>query len=116
MNTRPSTGINAGSISLTDEDAVRQVLVNSVLGLWTVVNDLTRLKPTRQVGHLQDTPLVIVGRMWPGLVEWTRASMLSLDPPLASAKDLAIPQCVANADEAVAIIRQHRDGWLAGSR
>jgi uncharacterized protein (TIGR00730 family) len=234
-----STTANAGTISLTDEDAVKQILVNSVLGLWTVVNDLTRLKPTRrdryrvtifgsaraqpgtfgyeetrraaaalgamgcdiitgggpglmqaanegaatfagrvesvgirvdlpfeqdgnafvtemfqhrtfftrlhqfvltsdafvvapggigtvletlmiwqllQVGHLQGTPLVLVGRMWPGLLEWTRASMLSLDPPLASETDLAIPHCVADADEAIAIIRQHREGWLASSR
>ena len=35
-------------ISLADEEAVKQVLVNSVLGLWDVVNDLTRLKPSRR--------------------------------------------------------------------
>ena len=34
-------------ISLADEDAVKQVLVDSVLGLWDVVNNLTRLKPSR---------------------------------------------------------------------
>ena len=50
--------------------------------------------------------------MWPGLVEWARQSMLPTDPPLASAPDLAIPRCVANADEAIAIIGEHRDGWL----
>ena len=225
------------AISLTDEEAVRQVLVNSVLGLWTVVNDLTRLKPTRreryrvtifgsararpgtfgyeetkraaaalaamgcdiitgggpglmqaanegaagsaghvesvgirvdlpfeqegnafvtemfqhrtfftrlhqfvltsdafvvapggigtvletlmiwqllQVGHLQGTPLVLVGRMWPGLVEWARASMLATEPPLASAADLAIPHCVPDADGAIAVLREHRERWLAG--
>lgn len=32
--------------------------------------------------------------------------MLSSDPPLANAEDLAIPVCVADADEAVAIIRE----------
>src|SRR5262249_39549545 len=37
-----------GSISLSDEDAVKQVLVDSVLGLWDVVNSLTRLKPSRR--------------------------------------------------------------------
>jgi len=35
-------------ISLGDEDRVRQVLVDSVLGLWDVVNNLTRLKPSRR--------------------------------------------------------------------
>ena len=35
-------------VSLADEDHVRQVLVESVLGLWDVVNNLTRLKPSRR--------------------------------------------------------------------
>src|SRR5215475_9322000 len=195
------------TISLADEEAVKQVLVNSVLGLWEVVNNLTRLKPSRddryrvtifgsarakpgtiayeetkrvskalaelgcdiitgggpglmqaanegvelaggdgrqsvgirvdlpfeqevnpfvelafehrtfftrlhhfvlasdafivapggigtvletmmiwqllQVKHLEDTPLILVGRMWPGMVEWARESMLSFETPLA---------------------------------
>jgi hypothetical protein len=33
---------------LADEEGVKQVLVNSVLGLWDVVNNLTRLKPSRR--------------------------------------------------------------------
>src|SRR5499427_8482836 len=36
------------SISLADEDRVRQVLADSVLGLWDVVNNLTRLRPSRR--------------------------------------------------------------------
>jgi len=220
-------------ISLADEDQVRQVLVDSVLGLWDVVNNLTRLKPSRrdryrvtifgsarlqpgsvgydetkraaaalaemdcdiitgggpglmqaanegaasrrgqsvgirvelpfeqevnafvteafehrtfftrlhqfvltsdafivapggigtvlelmliwqllQVGHLTQTPLILVGNMWPGLVAWARESMLATDPPLASAPDMAIPRCVQNADEAIAIIRESREAWL----
>src|SRR5262252_6712970 len=34
-------------VSLSDEEAVKKVLVDSILGLWDVVNNLTRLKPTR---------------------------------------------------------------------
>jgi len=223
----------SGSIDLSDQDAVTRVLVNSVLGLWDVVNDLTRLKPTRrdryrvtifgsarvrpgtfgydetkrtaaalaamdcdiitgggpglmqaanegaaasdnaqsigirvdlpfeqdvnafvtqafehrtfftrlhqfvlasdafvvapggigtvletmmiwqliQVGHLRDTPLILVGRMWPGLVEWARQSMVSADPPLASVEDFSIPRCVANADEAIALLRESQAAW-----
>src|SRR6185369_10430932 len=37
-----------GDISLGDEDRVRQVLADSVLGLWDVVNNLARLKPSRR--------------------------------------------------------------------
>src|SRR6516164_5106435 len=36
-----------GPISLADEEAVKQVLVNTVFGLWDIVNNLTRLKPSR---------------------------------------------------------------------
>jgi hypothetical protein len=64
-----------------------------------------------QVRHLQDTPLILVGKMWPGLIEWARSSMLSVDPPLANVEDLAIPRCVANADDAIALIREHHQRW-----
>jgi uncharacterized protein (TIGR00730 family) len=224
----------SGAVSLADEEATTQVLMNSVLGLWDVVNNLTRLKPTRreryrvtifgsariragsfgyeetkrvaaalaamgcdiitgggpglmqaanegatgsggaqsigirvdlpfeqdvnafvtesfehrtfftrlhqfvlasdafvvapggigtvletmmiwqllQVKHLQDTPLILVGRMWPGLVEWARESMLATDPPLAGDEDFSIPCCVANADEAIALLRSSHVAWL----
>jgi len=49
--------------------------------------------------------------MWPGLVEWAKGAMLASDPPLAIAKDLSIPQCVADAEAAVAIIREHHRRW-----
>jgi uncharacterized protein (TIGR00730 family) len=65
-----------------------------------------------QVKHLQETPLILVGRMWPGLIEWARQSMLSLDSPLASAEDLSIPRCVASADEAIGLLREHHAAWL----
>ena len=225
------------SISLADEDAVKQVLVNSVLGLWDVVNNLTRLRPSKhdryrvtifgsarvkagsfgyeetkrlaaamaemgcdiitgggpglmqaanegaastpdraqsvgirvelpfeqevnafvteafehrtfftrlhqfvltsdafvvapggvgtvlemmmiwqllQVRHLENTPLILVGKMWPGLIEWARNSMLSVDPPLANAADMSIPRCAAHADEAIAWIRERHQVWLSG--
>jgi hypothetical protein len=67
-----------------------------------------------QVQHLRDTPLVLVGRMWPGLVSWARTEMLSYDPPLAGLDDFTIPRCVAGGDEAVAVIREHLDTWKRG--
>jgi len=220
----------SAAVSLNDEEAVKQVLVDSVLGLWDVVNNLTRLKPTHrdryrvtifgsararpgtaayeetkrvakalaemgcdiitgggpglmqaanagvdlageaksmgirvdlpfeqevnpfveqafehrtfftrlhhfvlasdafivapggigtvletmmiwqllQVRHLERTPLIMVGKMWPGLIEWVREAMLSFETPLIDPADVDIPVCVANADEAIAIIRNHR--------
>jgi hypothetical protein len=38
--------------------------------------------------------------------------MLSTDPPLANAEDMNIPKCVANADEAMTLIREHHTQWL----
>jgi uncharacterized protein (TIGR00730 family) len=234
MSGSESDGTRSDVISLADEEGVKQVLVDSILGLWDVVNNLTRLRPSRrdryrvtifgsaraqagtfgyeetkraaaalaemgcdiitgggpglmraanegaataperaqsvgirvdlpfeqevnafvteafehrtfftrlhqfvltsnafivapggigtvlemmmiwqllQVRHLQDTPLILVGEMWPGLIEWARRSMLALDPPLASPEDMTIPRCAANADEAIAIIREHRRNW-----
>ena len=227
--------IGSGAVSLKDEEAVKKVLVDSVLGLWDVVNNLTRLKPSHrdryrvtifgsarakpgtvayeetkraakmlaemgcdiitgggpglmqaanagvdlageaksmgirvdlpfeqdvnpfvelafehktfftrlhhfvlasdafivapggigtvletmmiwqllQVHHLERTPLIMVGKMWPGLIEWVRDAMLSFETPLINSEDVDIPVCVANADEAVAIIRDHRKAQAA---
>ena len=235
MSTNDSKAPKDDRISLADEESVKQVLVNSVLGLWDVVNNLTRLRPSKhdryrvtifgsarvkpgtfayeetkrlaaaladmgcdiitgggpglmqaanegaatapdraqsvgirvdlpfeqevnafvteafehrtfftrlhqfvltsdafivapggigtvletmmiwqllQVRHLQDMPLILVGKMWPGLIEWARKSMLSVDPPLANAEDMAIPRCAADADAAIAIIREQHAAWL----
>jgi uncharacterized protein (TIGR00730 family) len=64
-----------------------------------------------QVGHLRSTPLILVGKMWAGLVDWARASMLDVDPPLANAEDIEIPRCVDSADAAVAIVRGYHAHW-----
>jgi uncharacterized protein (TIGR00730 family) len=234
MSTNDAMSQKSDVISLADEEGVKQVLVNSVLGLWDVVNNLTRLRPSKrdryrvtifgsarakagtfgyeetkrlaaalaemgcdiitgggpglmqaanegaasapdraqsvgirvdlpfeqevnafvteafehrtfftrlhqfvltsdafivapggigtvletmmiwqllQVRHLQDTPLILVGKMWPGLIKWARSSMLAIDPPLANPEDMTIPRCAANADEAVALIREHQRLW-----
>lgn len=234
MSTSESADRSTSAVSLADEDAVKQVIVSSILGLWEVVNELTRLKPSRrdryrvtifgsarlqpgtpgyeetrrtaaalaamdcdvitgggpglmqaanegaasagtraasvgirvdlpfeqdvnafvtqafehrtfftrlhqfvlisdafvvapggigtvletlmvwqllQVKHLENTPLILVGRMWPGLIEWARGAMLSTNPPLANAEDLQLPRCVDTADEAIAILREHHAAW-----
>jgi uncharacterized protein (TIGR00730 family) len=36
------------TVSLADEAAVKDVLVRSIFGLWDVVNDLTRLRPSKR--------------------------------------------------------------------
>lgn len=66
-----------------------------------------------QVKHLEYTPLILVGKMWPGLVDWIRDAMLSFETPLISPEDVDIPVCVANAEEAVAFIRRHKEAHLS---
>jgi predicted Rossmann-fold nucleotide-binding protein len=69
-----------------------------------------------QVNHLQDTPLILVGKMWPGLIEWARSSMLAVDPPLANGEDMTIPRCAADADEAIGLVRECHAAWLEENR
>jgi uncharacterized protein (TIGR00730 family) len=61
-----------------------------------------------QVHHIEKTPLILVGKLWPGLVEWVRNSMLSFETPLINVEDVDIPICVNSAEDAIDIIRRHR--------
>jgi uncharacterized protein (TIGR00730 family) len=65
-----------------------------------------------QVRNLSGTPLIMIGRMWPELVEWSRRHMLGGQPDLAAPADLDIPRCVPGVEEAVAIIREYHERWL----
>jgi len=235
MNSEHDQPEDPGNVSLADEEAVKQILVSSILGLWDVVNNLTRLRPSHneryrvtifgsaratpgslpydetkklaaalagmgcdivtgggpglmqaanegaaespervqsvgirvalpfeqnvnafvsqayehrtfftrlhqfvltsdayvvapggigtvletmmiwqllQVKHLRDTPLILLGRMWPGLVQWARSAMLSFTPTLANPEDFLIPTCVPDADEAIRLIREDRSRRL----
>src|SRR4029453_13120295 len=38
----------ARTVSLDDEEGVRQILVDTLFGLWTTVNNLSRLRPSRR--------------------------------------------------------------------
>jgi uncharacterized protein (TIGR00730 family) len=40
--------LEPGVVSMADEEAVKQVLVGTVLSLWDVVNNLTRLRPSKR--------------------------------------------------------------------
>ena len=79
-------------------------------GIGTVL-ELTMIWQLLQVKHVQDAPLILVGKMWPGLVNWAKTAMLAFEPPLANPTDLAIPQCVDTADEAIALVRQGVAKW-----
>lgn len=84
-------------------------------GIGTLL-ELTMIWQLLQVRHLHGAPLILVGEMWDGLVAWARTHLLNSALPLADPKDLAIPRCVATADEAVALLREHHAQWLARMR
>jgi hypothetical protein len=65
-----------------------------------------------QVRKLYGTPLVLLGPMWKGLVEWTRQHMLAPGAEMVSPLDLEIPQCVNTVEEAIAIVRKDHLEWL----
>jgi uncharacterized protein (TIGR00730 family) len=79
-------------------------------GIGTVL-ELTMIWQLLQVRHLENTPLILVGQMWPGFIEWARSTMLSVETPLISPADTDIPHCVANADEAIELIRASFSQW-----
>jgi uncharacterized protein (TIGR00730 family) len=48
MNAESPRKTGPDTVSLADEEAVKQVLVRTVFGLWDIVNDLTRLRPSKR--------------------------------------------------------------------
>lgn len=82
-------------------------------GIGTVL-EMLMVWQLLQVRHLDHVPLILVGKMWKGLVDWAMTAMLDPRLALASADDLQIPQCVETADEAIAVVRACHGKWKAG--
>jgi uncharacterized protein (TIGR00730 family) len=83
-------------------------------GIGTVLESMM-IWQLLQVRHLHDTPLIFAGQMWKGLVDWASAMMLRPGFELANAEDMQIPRCVDNAEQAIAIVREHHARWLAAA-
>ena len=64
-----------------------------------------------QVRHITDVPLILIGPMWPSLIEWTERYMLEAPTPMVSPEDIRIPVCVDTVEEALAIVQQRYDRW-----
>src|SRR5688500_19051999 len=63
-----------------------------------------------QVKHMKQHPLILVGTMWPGLIEWIRGTML--ERGLVSPPDFDVIKVVGSSDEAIPIIRESHERWL----
>jgi hypothetical protein len=83
-------------------------------GIGTVL-EMLMIWQLLQERHIDYVPLILVGKMWKGLVEWARASMLDPRMPLASPGDIDIPRCLGSADEAIALVRELHADWRARS-
>jgi predicted Rossmann-fold nucleotide-binding protein len=81
-------------------------------GIGTVL-EMLMIWQLLQVRHVDGVPLILVGKMWKGLVEWTKTAMLDPRLALANAADLDIPQCVETGDEALALITALHATWKA---
>lgn len=81
-------------------------------GIGTVLETLM-VWQLLQVRHVHDVPLILVGKMWRGLVEWASDSMLDPRLPLASPEDLKIPVCLDTADQAIALVCDLHAKWEA---
>jgi uncharacterized protein (TIGR00730 family) len=81
-------------------------------GIGTVLETLM-VWQLLQVRHLHDTPLILAGHFWDGLLEWTKSAMLKPDIPLISPEDLKIPQVLPDGPAIVQAIREHHARWVA---
>src|SRR5262245_21103502 len=61
-------------------------------GIGTVL-ELMMVWQLLQVRHVQDAPLILVGKMWAELVDWARTHLAATQPPLANPEDMTIPRC-----------------------
>jgi uncharacterized protein (TIGR00730 family) len=62
-----------------------------------------------QVKHMKEHPLILVGTMWPGLIDWIRSTML--ERGLVSPPDFDVVKLVGSSEEAVPIIRESYERW-----
>jgi uncharacterized protein (TIGR00730 family) len=81
-------------------------------GIGTVLETLM-VWQLLQVRHLRDTPLILAGHFWDGLLDWAKTVMLKPDAPLISPGDLTIPQILPDGPAIVRAVRDHHTKWKA---
>jgi uncharacterized protein (TIGR00730 family) len=79
-------------------------------GIGTVL-EMLMVWQLLQVRHLHDTPLILAGHFWDGLLAWAKDVMLQPGIPLVSPADLKIPQVLADGPSIVRAVREHHADW-----
>jgi hypothetical protein len=67
-----------------------------------------------QVKHMREHPLILVGTMWSGLIDWMRGTML--ERGLIGPGDFDVVKIVGSSEEAVPIIRESYERWRQEER
>jgi uncharacterized protein (TIGR00730 family) len=67
-----------------------------------------------QVKHMKSHPLILIGNMWPPLIEWMSTSMV--ERGLVSAPDLEVISVVASAEDAIKIIKASYEEFKNGEK
>ena len=62
-----------------------------------------------QVKHMKEHPVILVGTMWTGLIDWIRSTMV--ERGLVSPPDLDVVSVVSSSEEAIPIIRASYDRY-----
>ncbi len=79
-------------------------------GIGTVLESLM-VWQLLQVRHLHETPLILAGHFWDGLLDWAKTVMLNPDARLVNPEDLKIPQVLPDGPSIVEAIRAHHAKW-----
>src|SRR6516225_8686061 len=79
-------------------------------GIGTVL-EMLMIWQLLQVRHLHDTPLILAGEFWNGMIDWAKSVMLRSDISLASPDDLKIPRVVTDSASIISAIRDHHAAW-----
>ena len=64
-----------------------------------------------QVGYIKDRPLILLGDQWAGLLDWMRKEMVPHNRVYSQELDIA--QVVSSIEEAVQIIKEHKERFDA---
>lgn len=79
-------------------------------GIGTVL-EMLMVWQLLQVKHVEGAPLICIGKMWEDFVSWAERHMVDGKIRLANPEDMKIPVCLATADEAIAMVREHHRAW-----
>ena len=60
-----------------------------------------------QVGFMTERPVILVGAMWQGLIDWMRREMVPRH--LINAEDLDLVHLAGSIEEAVALVEKHKE-------